>query len=187
MVTHYKKKDKKPRKRFREILPEISIHRMIPNIITICAMSFGLSSIYFALHNHIIEAITVLLIAMALDGVDGKVARAINATSEIGGELDSLSDMVNFGVCPALITYIISMQSWSRIGWGICLFYTVCCCFRLARFNVIAKIGKDHIAPNNFFLGVLLLLGRLLPFCQLSVLWLWNTLIKFILFFSLYL
>ena len=141
-------------KRLKKILPEISISKMIPNIVTISAMSFGLSSIYFALQKQNTEAVTVLLIAMLLDGLDGSIARAINATSDIGGELDSLSDMVNFGVCPTIITYIISMHNWIKFGWGICLFYCICCCFRLARFNVLSKTGQSETTPQNFFLGI---------------------------------
>ena len=114
----------------------VSLSSLIPNLITISCLCVGFSSIYLALNDQYQWAVGCILIAMILDGVDGKIARLLNRVSLLGGQLDSLADLVNFGVCPGLLAYFVALKEWSNVGWGIVLLLVISLCFRLARFNV---------------------------------------------------
>lgn len=135
-------------------IPGLSINRLIPNILTLLALCAGLTSIRFGLNEQWPQAVTSILLAGILDGLDGRVARLLQGTSKFGAELDSLSDFVSFGVAPAILLYLWTMQTAGGLGWAIVLLYIVCCGLRLARFNTM--IGQADLPPYayNFFTGI---------------------------------
>src|SRR6056300_1860245 len=114
---------------------KISFRAVIPNIITIFALILGLTSIKFTMTSDFKLAIISIVLAAILDAADGRIARLINGTSKFGAELDSLTDFVNFGVCPSLLVYFWSLSNIKFYGWIITLIFVVSCCLRLARFN----------------------------------------------------
>ncbi|HEX4194984.1 MAG TPA: CDP-diacylglycerol--serine O-phosphatidyltransferase [Stellaceae bacterium] len=131
----------------------LSFNKLIPNILTLLALCSGMTAIRFALEEHWPQAVIAILVAGIFDGIDGRIARLLKGTSEFGAELDSLSDFVSFGVAPALMMYLWSVQSLLSLGWMVALLFTICCGLRLARFNT--QIGAD-LPPYayNFFTGV---------------------------------
>ena len=135
-------------------IPGLSINRLIPNILTLLALCAGLTSIRFGLNQQWPQAVSAILLAGVLDGLDGRVARLLQGTSKFGAELDSLSDFVSFGVAPAVLLYLWTMQGAGGLGWAIVLLYIVCCGLRLARFNTM--MGQADLPPYayNFFTGV---------------------------------
>ena len=134
---------------------QINVTKFLPNAITITAMCFGLSSIRFALYNEWEYAVLCVLASALLDMFDGKVARILDQSSPFGLQLDSLSDLICFGVAPSVILYLISMSYVGKVGWGVCMFLTVCCALRLARFNV-AHGGDPETTEldRRYFTGV---------------------------------
>tara|TARA_R110002095_G_scaffold211303_1_gene199333 strand:- start:341 stop:1204 length:864 start_codon:yes stop_codon:yes gene_type:complete len=118
-------------------LQELSFVRMIPNLATVAALCTGLSSIRFAMLERFEWAAVAILIAAFLDGIDGRIARLLKATSDFGAELDSLSDFICFGVGPAVVIYMLTLKDLGGFGWGVTLFYSVCMGLRLARFNAM--------------------------------------------------
>lgn len=131
-----------------------SINRLIPNILTLLALCSGLTGVRFALEGHFQHAVIAVVLAAVLDGLDGRIARLIGATSKFGAELDSLSDFVCFGVVPAIILYLWVMHDAGRIGWAAVLIYTVCAGLRLARFNTALDDGSRPAWTYNYFTGV---------------------------------
>ncbi len=130
----------------------LSFNKIIPNAITVAAMCFGLSAIRFAIEGQWEFAAGSILIAAILDTLDGRMARLLNASSDFGAELDSLSDFISFGVSPALIIYYWSLQYMPGFGWAISLFYAICMGLRLARFN--SMLDKLPKYAYNYFQGV---------------------------------
>ena len=125
---------------------------ILPNIFTLVGVCIGLSSIKFALDENFTLSIIEIIVAAVIDGLDGRIARLIQGTSKVGKELDSLTDVISFGVAPAFIMYFWKLNELGRIGWLICLIYVVCVALRLARFNV--NSGKEPSWRDNFFEGV---------------------------------
>ena len=125
---------------------------ILPNIMTLVGVCIGLTSIKFAFDGRFELSVIAVLIAAIIDGLDGRIARLIKATSKVGKELDSLTDVISFGVAPAFIMYFWKLNELGRIGWLICLIYVVCVVLRLARFNV--NSGKEPSWRDNFFEGV---------------------------------
>ncbi len=125
---------------------------ILPNMLTLVGVCIGLSSIKFALDENFTLSIIAIIIAAVIDGLDGRIARLIQGTSKVGKELDSLTDVISFGVAPAFIMYFWKLNELGRIGWLICLIYVVCVALRLARFNV--NSGKETSWRDNFFEGV---------------------------------
>src|SRR6056300_1794485 len=115
---------------------KISFRAVIPNIITIFALILGLTSIKFTMTSDFKLAIISIVLAAILDAADGRIARLIKGTSKFGAELDSLADFVNFGVAPALMLYVWDLNVYGNLGWVVTLIYIICCCLRLARFNL---------------------------------------------------
>lgn len=138
----------------RRRVTALSINRMIPNALTLLALCSGLTAVRFALQERWEIAAVALLVAMLFDGLDGRIARLMGATSELGAQLDSLSDVIAFGVAPALIIYFWTLNDAGGIGWAACLVYAACCALRLARFNV--ALGDENPAPlaARYFVGV---------------------------------
>ena len=125
---------------------------ILPNMFTLVGVCIGLSSIKFALDENFTLSIIAIIVAAVIDGLDGRIARLIQGTSKVGKELDSLTDVISFGVAPAFIMYFWKLNELGRIGWLICLIYVVCVALRLARFNV--NSGKEPSWRDNFFEGV---------------------------------
>ena len=126
---------------------------LLPNALTIFGVCLGLSSIKFALDANYGMAIIAIGFAAILDTLDGRVARLIKGTSKIGKELDSLTDVISFGVAPGFIMYFWALNEIGKFGWMFVLIYTVCCALRLARFN-LAVIEENESWKINFFEGV---------------------------------
>lgn len=130
----------------------IRILHLLPNLLTITAICAGLTAIRFGYQGDFEMAVRLVLAACVLDGLDGRLARLMNCSSDLGAELDSLADFVNFGVAPVLILYIWAMQDIQSAGWIAILIYAVCCLLRLARFNVSNRLDED--TNSEFFVGV---------------------------------
>lgn len=132
-----------------------SINRLIPNSLTLLALCAGITAMRFAIEGQWDRAVIAIVVAGVLDGLDGRIARALGATSRFGAELDSLSDFVCFGVAPAVAVYMWSLQELGGLGWALSLLFAVCCGLRLARFNV-ALDSKENMPPwtRDYFVGV---------------------------------
>lgn len=120
-----------------------------PNLITTAALLSGFYSIIASMNGEFTQAIYAIFLAALFDGLDGRVARAIGAQSAFGEQYDSLSDLLAFGVAPAILMYSWSLNDLGRIGLACCFIYTACAAFRLARFNV--QIG---VVDKRYFIGV---------------------------------
>lgn len=132
-----------------------SINRLIPNILTLLALCAGVTAIRYALDEAWGRAVIAVVVAAVLDALDGRIARALGATSRFGAELDSLSDFICFGVAPALVVYLWSLDQAGGLGWALTLLFAVCCALRLARFNTGLDSGDVRPAwAQNFFVGV---------------------------------
>ena len=125
---------------------------ILPNMLTLIGVCIGLSSIRFALDGNFEFAIVAIIFAAIIDGLDGRIARLIKGTSKVGKELDSLTDMISFGVAPAFVMYFWKLNTLGRFGWLLCLIYVICVALRLARFNV--NTGQAPSWRDNFFEGV---------------------------------
>ena len=125
---------------------------ILPNMLTLIGVCIGLTSIRFALDGRFELAIIAIIFAALIDGLDGRIARLIKGTSKVGKELDSLTDMISFGVAPAFIMYFWNLNSLGRFGWLLCLIYVICVALRLARFNV--NSNQEASWKDNFFEGV---------------------------------
>ena len=125
---------------------------ILPNMLTLIGVCIGLSSIRFALDGKFEFAVIAIILAAIIDGLDGRIARLIKGTSKVGKELDSLTDMISFGVAPAFIMYFWKLNTLGRFGWLLCLIYVICVALRLARFNV--NTSQPPSWKDNFFEGV---------------------------------
>lgn len=132
----------------------MSLNKLIPNMLTLMGLASGLTSVRFALQDQWEFAAMAVAVAALLDALDGRVARLLKGASKFGAELDSLSDFVCFGVCPALILYLWAMQDAGRWGWIVCMLFAMCCGLRLARFNVALEDPNKPNWAGQFFTGV---------------------------------
>ena len=140
----------------------IPMRSVAPNAVTALALCFGLTGIRFAIAaagadgvaDDWLKAIGSIVIAGILDGLDGRVARMLNGQSRFGAELDSLSDVIAFGVSPALIVYLWSLQHFPRFGWFCALAFVVCQALRLARFNARIDVEDQPHKSAGFLTGV---------------------------------
>tara|TARA_Y100001970_G_C14239021_1_gene863720 strand:- start:1424 stop:2218 length:795 start_codon:yes stop_codon:yes gene_type:complete len=140
-----------PKKNFK-IIPPKNPRVLLPNIFTLVGVCIGLTSIKFAFDGRFELAVISIIVAGIIDGLDGRIARLIGGASKVGKELDSLTDVISFGVAPAFIMYFFVMKDLGRIGWLISLIYVVCVALRLARFNVTSNAAPSW--KDNFFEGV---------------------------------
>ena len=140
-----------PKNNFK-IVSDKKARMILPNAITLIGVCIGLSSIKFALDGKFSLAVIAILVASLMDALDGRIARLINGTSKIGKELDSLADVISFGVAPAFIMYFWNLQYLDKLGWFVCLIYVVCVALRLARFNV--NSSEELSWKDNFFEGI---------------------------------
>ncbi|MDR0632472.1 MAG: CDP-diacylglycerol--serine O-phosphatidyltransferase [Holosporaceae bacterium] len=132
-----------------------SLVRFLPSTITILALCVGLTSIRFALFHRWELATLCIFVSAVLDALDGRVARLLGYSSPLGAQLDSLSDLICFGVAPAVILFLKSIYLMENVGWGVCMFFTVCCALRLARFNVdMQQDEQKQDWEKKYFKGV---------------------------------
>jgi CDP-diacylglycerol--serine O-phosphatidyltransferase len=133
---------------------EIPLRLVLPNLITVLAICAGLSGIRLAFEGRFETAVVMVLIAAFLDGIDGRIARMLKATSKFGAQMDSLADIVNFGVAPALVLYAFLLDRAGSPGWIAAILFAIACGLRLARFNVLDE-DKDRPAwQAEYFVGV---------------------------------
>jgi CDP-diacylglycerol---serine O-phosphatidyltransferase len=132
----------------------ISIRAIAPNAVTALALCFGLTGIRFGISGEWERAIGAIVIAGLLDGVDGRIARLLKGESRFGAELDSLSDVIAFGVSPTMILYLWSLQHFPQFGWICALPLAVCCALRLARFNAAIDVEDQPHKSAGFLTGV---------------------------------
>ena len=142
----------KPKNNFKVVTEKKNARVILPNMLTLIGVCIGLTSIRFALDEKFEFAIIAIILAAVIDGLDGRIARLIKGTSKVGKELDSLTDMISFGVAPAFIMYFWKLNTLGRFGWLICLIYVICVALRLARFNI--NSNQDPSWKDNFFEGV---------------------------------
>ena len=140
-----------PKTNFK-IVSEKKARMILPNAITLIGVCIGLTSIKFALDGKFSLAVVAILFAGLMDALDGRIARLIKGTSKMGKELDSLGDVISFGVAPAFIMYFWNLQYLDKLGWFVCLMYVICAALRLARFNVNSE--EEPSWKDNFFEGV---------------------------------
>ena len=141
-----------PKNNLKIIADKKNARVILPNMLTLMGGCIGLTSIRFALDGKFEFAVIAIILAALIDGLDGRIARLIKGTSKVGKELDSLTDMISFGVAPAFIMYFWKLNELGRLGWLICLIYVICVALRLARFNI--NSNYDPSWKDNFFEGV---------------------------------
>ena len=141
-----------PKNNLKVISEKKNVRMILPNMLTLIGVCIGLTSIRFSFNGQFDLAIIAIIFAALIDGLDGRIARLIKGTSKVGKELDSLTDMISFGVAPAFIMYFWTLSSLGRLGWLICLIYVICVALRLARFNI--NSNQEPSWRDNFFEGV---------------------------------
>ena len=149
----------------------IPLYKLMPNIVTILGLCLGITSIRYALDEKWTIAVSLIVIAAILDGIDGRLARLLNSTSKFGAELDSLVDVINFGVAPALINYLWLLHQipYKGVGWAIVLIYVACSTIRLARFNSKLEDLEAMKTSQIFFTGVPIPAASVLSLCPLII------------------
>ena len=140
-----------PKNNFK-IVSDKKARMLLPNALTLINICIGLSSIKFALDSKFELSIIAIIFAAIFDTLDGRVARLLKGTSLVGKELDSLADLISFGVAPAFIMYFWSLNNLGKFGWLLTMIYVVCVALRLARFNVSSN--SEPSWKDNYFEGV---------------------------------
>jgi len=138
----------------RQKLNEIPFRKIAPNMVTMMALCSGVTSIRYAIAEDWSKAVLCIFLAALFDGLDGRVARFLKASSKFGAELDSLSDFVSFGVAPAILIYQWSLSSLPRFGWLFCLIFAMGMAMRLARFNTMLDMDDTPPYWSHYFVGV---------------------------------
>jgi CDP-diacylglycerol---serine O-phosphatidyltransferase len=148
--------EREERKRRQSALSrgQVPVRVLIPNIFTLVGLCAGLTAIRMGIENRWDLAVAALVFAAVLDGIDGRVARLLKASSRFGAELDSLADFVNFGVAPAIIMFNWALDDLHSLGWVAVLVFAVCSALRLARFNVSLDAVDMPAWKSNYFVGV---------------------------------
>jgi CDP-diacylglycerol---serine O-phosphatidyltransferase len=132
----------------------IPMRILLPNLVTLLALCVGLTGIRLAFEGKLELALYAIVLAAALDGVDGRLARLIKGQSKFGAELDSLADFMNFGCAPALFLYLWGLHQLGNVGWIAAMVFAICAALRLARFNVMIDDPNKPAWTGNFFTGV---------------------------------
>ncbi len=132
----------------------IPLRALIPNAITLLALCFGLTGVRFAISGEWEKAVAAIVVAGVLDGIDGRIARLLKGATRFGAELDSLSDVIAFGVAPALIVYLWSLHVLPGVGWVIALAHAVTCAVRLARFNAQLDLDEQPHKQAGYLTGI---------------------------------
>ncbi|MDX9872571.1 MAG: CDP-diacylglycerol--serine O-phosphatidyltransferase [Clostridia bacterium] len=137
--------------------------KLLPTIITLANLILGITSLWYTMAGTYREAALAILFAMVLDGLDGRIARHFQVSSDFGKELDSLSDLVSFGVAPALLTYGVALSSLGTPGLMVAIVFALCGAIRLARFNVLNIMDYFIGVPITFAGSLMALLALLAP------------------------
>jgi CDP-diacylglycerol--serine O-phosphatidyltransferase len=132
----------------------VPLRVLVPNIVTLMALCAGVTAIRFTFENSLEWAVMAIAAAAVLDGLDGRIARALKGTSRFGAELDSLADFVDFGVAPAILMYFSGLSQLRGLGWLVCLLFCIACALRLARFNVMIDDPDIPVWRKGFFVGM---------------------------------
>lgn len=156
----------------RSLRRGLPLRALPPNAVTALALCFGLTGVRFAIAAQWEKAVICIIIAGVLDGLDGRIARLLKGESRFGAELDSLSDVIAFGVSPAIIIYLWSLQAVPQYGWIVALTHAVCCALRLARFNAAIDSEEQPHKSAGFLTGIPAPVGAGLMMLPLY-LWLW--------------
>jgi CDP-diacylglycerol--serine O-phosphatidyltransferase len=149
----------------------LTLRAVIPNAITAAALCSGLTGIRFAIVGDWERSVLAIILAGLLDGIDGRIARLLKAQSRFGAELDSLADSLSFGMAPALVLFLWSLQDLPRLGWFAALAFAICCALRLARFNSQLDVENQPHKSAGFLTGIPAPVGAGLAFLPLY-LWL---------------
>ncbi|MEM7700693.1 MAG: CDP-diacylglycerol--serine O-phosphatidyltransferase [Pseudomonadota bacterium] len=147
----------------------LSLRAMLPNAVTAAALASGLTAVRFAIDENWAYAVLAIILAGILDGMDGRIARLLNAQSRFGAELDSLADCISFGVAPALILFMWSLQNFTSFGWFAALGFAICMALRLARFNALIDVEDQPHKSAGFLTGVPAPVGAGLAFAPFYV------------------
>ena len=167
---------------------QVPVRVLIPNIFTLVGLCAGLTAIRMGIEHRWDLAVAALVFAAFLDGIDGRVARLLKASSRFGAELDSLADFVNFGVAPAIIMFNWALDDLKSLGWIAVLVFAVCSALRLARFNVSLDATDTPAWKSNYFVGVPAPAGAivlLLPIYAEDLGLHWPSLTPLVLFYTL--
>jgi CDP-diacylglycerol---serine O-phosphatidyltransferase len=132
---------------------QVPVRYLLPNLITLLALCSGVTAIRLAIDQRFELAVAAVVLSIVLDAVDGRLARFLKGTSRFGAELDSLADFVNFGVAPAILIYLWSLNDLKTKGWVVALVLAMCCALRLARFNVALDDAEKPAWAGGFFSG----------------------------------
>jgi len=143
-----------PSERRRLRFRRIPLRVVLPNLVTLLALCMGLTAIRFAVEGRFETAVTAVMAAALLDGLDGRLARALKGTSRFGAELDSLADFVDFGVAPGLLLYFWALHEIKGLGWFAALAFAIAAALRLARFNVMVEDPARPAWHGDFFVGM---------------------------------
>lgn len=148
------KNKKIPQKKKIDFKTALPISRLFPSIVTMIALCAGLTSVRYGFDHKWEQSVLLILLAAFLDGMDGRLARYLDVTSDFGAQIDSLTDFINFGIAPAIIIYMWVLKGINvhGVGWGVVLVFAVCMAIRLARFNVSLK--DDSKESDLFFVGM---------------------------------
>ena len=138
----------------RSRFASVPLRVLVPNVVTLMALCAGVTAIRFTFEGSIEWAVMAIAAAAVLDGLDGRIARALKGTSRFGAELDSLADFVDFGVAPAILMYVSGLSQLHGLGWLICLLFCIACALRLARFNVMSDDPDIPVWRKGFFVGM---------------------------------
>ena len=149
----------------------LALRAVLPNAITAAALCSGLTGIRFAIVGDWEKALFAIILAGVLDALDGRIARLLKAQSRFGAELDSLADSLSFGMAPALVVFLWSLQDLPRFGWFASLAFAICCALRLARFNARIDVEEQPHKSVGFLTGVPAPVGAGLAFLPMY-LWL---------------
>lgn len=134
---------------------ELPLIRLLPNMVTLMGLCLGLFAIKYAMLQQWQTAVILIVVAAFVDGIDGRLARMLNASSDFGAQLDSFTDFVNFGIAPALTIYMWIGHEIRGIGWAVALFFIISMALRLARFNVgINDENAQKELQDRFFQGL---------------------------------
>jgi CDP-diacylglycerol--serine O-phosphatidyltransferase len=147
-------RDDRKRRQFVFARGQVPVRVLIPNFFTLVGLCAGLTAIRMAIESRWDLAVAALVFAAFLDGIDGRLARLLKASSRFGAELDSLADFVNFGVAPAIIMFSWALEDLHSLGWVAVLVFAVCSALRLARFNVSLDRTDLPAWKGNYFVGV---------------------------------
>jgi CDP-diacylglycerol--serine O-phosphatidyltransferase len=145
-------------RRFRQL----PINSLAPNILTMLALCFGMTSIRFSLQERWELAVGAIMVAAVFDAIDGRLARILKGATKFGAELDSLSDFLSFGVAPVVLIYLWSLSVIGNFGWFAVLLFSAACALRLARFNTALEDPNRPAWAGDFFVGVPAPMGAML-------------------------